>query len=187
MNIQKTPAWSQDFFAETWPLGTERIFFRRDYRIDDGHNTLISATSYWLLLDLKSRRPVVFSLNDDVVNTNRGKYAMTMPGESFSAVAEGEPLIHHVKFSDLDQNRHVNNAKYAEWIFDVIDEEVLDQRSPSSFAIEYKHEVKSGDTVELRCRRTDENGNIYYNIEGRLAGSGQVCVRSAISFISALQ
>jgi medium-chain acyl-[acyl-carrier-protein] hydrolase len=181
MKISRTPAWGTEFHAETWPMGIERIFYRRDYRLDDGQNTLITATSYWLLLDIKTRRPVVFRLNEDVIRANEGRFAMAMPTEGLSAVAAEEFDLRTAKFSDLDQNRHVNNAKYAEWIFDVIDEDVLDRKPPVSFAIEYKHEVKAGDAVELRKQRTDNN-EITYNVEGKLADSGQICVRARVQF-----
>ena len=30
VRIDKMPAWGQEFYAETWPVDIERIFFRRD-------------------------------------------------------------------------------------------------------------------------------------------------------------
>ncbi|HLO60703.1 MAG TPA: acyl-ACP thioesterase domain-containing protein [Bacteroidales bacterium] len=181
MTIHKTPAWGTEFFAETWPLGLERIFFRRDYRMDDGENTLVTATSWWILLDLNTRRPTVFHLNEEVLNQNQGRHSMVMPADGFSGVESESFKLRQAVFSDLDQNRHVNNARYAEWIFDVLDEDVLDQKPPVSFAIEYKHEVKAGDSVELRTQRNDTDG-IIYDVEGKLAGTGQVCVRARVGF-----
>jgi medium-chain acyl-[acyl-carrier-protein] hydrolase len=48
-----------------------------------------------------------------------------MPTGGFQPVSPGTADIHHVKYSDLDQNRHVNNARYVEWILDLIGYEML--------------------------------------------------------------
>lgn len=181
VKIDKMPGWGQDFFLETWPLGNERIFYRRDYCLDDGQNTMISATSYWILLDLKTHRPKVVPLDETVVKTNSGRFAMPMPLENFQSVTSEDTEIHRVKYSDLDQNRHVNNARYVEWIFDMLDQDMLEKSVPAFFSIEYKHEVKSGDSVLLRKERL-ENERPAFAMEGSLSGTGQVCVRSKVVF-----
>jgi medium-chain acyl-[acyl-carrier-protein] hydrolase len=181
VKIDKMPRWGQDFYVETWPMGCERIFFRRDYKIDDGNNILIRATSYWLLIDLKTRKPKTYALNEDVLKANAGKFSMDMPTEGFPAVVTDTCEIHPVKYSDLDQNNHVNNARYVEWIFDVLDAEVLEKASPVFFSIEYKHEAKAGDAVHLRKVRL-ESERPTFAVEGSLSGSDKICVRSKVIF-----
>jgi len=181
VNISEIPGWRQEFFVETWPLGIERIFYRRDYRIHDGENTLITAASYWLLLDLKTRRPTVVPIPDEVIKANEGRFAMTMPSSGFPAVNPDRTETHNVKYSDLDQNRHVNNARYVEWIFDLLDPLVLEKKSPAFFSIEYKHEVKAGDSVRLSIAQSGDL-NTVYAVEGRIEESDQVCFRSKIEF-----
>ena len=88
-------------------------------------------------------------ISEEVIKTNEGRFAMTMPSGGFPAVMSDCTEIHKVKYSDLDQNRHVNNARYVEWIFDLIDPDLLEKKSPAFFSIEYKHEVKAGDSVQL--------------------------------------
>lgn len=181
VHIHKLPEWGQEFNLETWPLGNERIFYRRDYRLSIGNDTRIAAASWWILLDLKSRKPKIIPLNEDVLRANRGKYIMQMPSEGFPAVPDGEAEFRTVKYSDLDQNRHVNNARYVEWIFDCMDLDLLENKAPSFFAIEYKHEVKEGDIVRLRKDRTNEHP-LTYAVEGCLSGTNQVCIKSKIVF-----
>jgi acyl-ACP thioesterase len=180
MNILKRPAWGQEFFAETWPLGNERIFYRRDYRLDDGKETMVEACSYWLLLDLTSRKPVVVPIDQTVVELNRNRFAMQIPSEPFVSVAGDDYVIHKVKYSDLDQNRHVNNARYVEWAFDMIDQDMLEKKSPAFFSIEYKHETKAGDIVHLKLNRHDEPNT--YLIEGVLEEQKQTCFRAKVVF-----
>jgi medium-chain acyl-[acyl-carrier-protein] hydrolase len=181
MNIRQLPAWNDTFRIETWPLGNERFFYRRDYRLSVGPETLVDATSYWILLDLATRRPTVIPLNEQVMHHNAGRFSMEMPAASFPAAGTSETEEHRVKFSDLDQNRHVNNARYVEWIFDTFDPEMLEKRHPSFFAVEYKQEVKAGDTVLLSKAETALEP-LTYAVEGSLSGTGQVCVRAKIIF-----
>lgn len=181
MNIHQLPAWNDTFLVETWPLGNERIFYRRDYRLSVGQETRVTATSYWILLNLATRRPTIIPLNEQVINHNAGRFSMEMPAAGFPAVGTAKTEERRVKFSDLDQNRHVNNARYVEWIFDLLDPELLERRSPSFFAIEYKQEVKAGDIV-LMCKAETAAEPQTFAAEGSLAGTGQLCVRAKIVF-----
>lgn len=181
MEIEKFPAWGQEFSVETWPLGIERIFYRRDYRMKVGSDTIINACSHWLLLDLKSRRPTTHPIDQGVLDANAGRLAMDMPSMPFENVASADFEIHKVRYSDLDQNRHVNNARYVEWIFDLLDQEVLEEKIPASFAIEYKHEAKAGDTVHL-MKNSNQKEKLTFCVEGKLSESNQTCIRSRITF-----
>jgi acyl-ACP thioesterase len=181
ININQLPAWGQEFFIETWPLGTERIFYRRDYQIDDGKTVLLSATSYWILLDLNTRKPSFVELDEAVLRHNQGRHSMPMPSDTFREIVSDVYQIHRVKYSDLDQNRHVNNARYVEWIFDALNQDLLEKTAPVYFAIEYKHEAKAGDVVELRTSRLDEKKPAFA-VEGRFSDSNQVSFRSKIIF-----
>jgi medium-chain acyl-[acyl-carrier-protein] hydrolase len=181
MNIHQLPAWNDTFRIETWPLGNERFFYRRDYRLSIGPETLVNATSYWILLNLATRRPTIIPLDEQVMHHNAGRFSMEKPAAGFPLVGSAETQELRVKYSDLDQNRHVNNARYVEWIFDILDPELLENRIPSFFAIEYKQEVKAGDTVLLRSAEADAEP-LTFAAEGCLSGTGQVCVRAKIVF-----
>jgi medium-chain acyl-[acyl-carrier-protein] hydrolase len=181
VQINKLPEWGEEFNLETWPLGNERIFYRRDYRIRNEMDTLIAATSYWILLDITSRRPKIIPLNEGVLKANKGNFSMQMPAEGIPAVKSAETFIHQVQYSDLDQNRHVNNARYVEWVFDTIDQDVIENKAPVSFAIEYKQEVRSGDYVLLKKDRIEGEQTTFIT-EGSLSESGQVCFRSKVIF-----
>jgi len=179
--INKLPEWGQEFKLETWPLGNERIFYRRDYRVNIGQETVVKAVSFWILLDLKTRRPIVIPINEDVLKANDGLYSMLMPSVDFPPVSSEETEIRVVKYSDLDQNRHVNNARYVEWIFDLFDLDILEKAIPAFVAIEYKQEVKAGDKVILTKEKINDTP-LTYVVEGRLSSAKQVCLKSKIVF-----
>jgi acyl-ACP thioesterase len=103
IRIKELPGWGQEFELQTWPLGNERIFYRRDYKVNIGTDTVITAISYWILLDLKTRRPTVIPIHEDVLKANDGLHSMTMPSHDFPTVSSGETDVRQVNYSDLDQ------------------------------------------------------------------------------------
>lgn len=181
MKIEGLPGWGDTFTVETWPLGNERFFYRRDYRLTMGTGTLVSAASYWILLDLATRRPRLIPLVEQVIRANEGRYSLQMPASDPAGIGNVEGELRRVRYSDLDQNRHVNNARYVEWIFDHLGQEVVEGHKPVFFSVEYRHEVRPGDTVMLKKEQTMQNP-LTYAVEGSLSGSGQVCVRAKIIF-----
>ena len=120
-------------------------------------------------------------MDEGVLKANQGNFSMTMPSEGFPAVVSDQAELVRVKYSDLDQNRPVNNARDVEWIFNHLDQHVLEEKSPSFFDIEYKHEVKSGDVVALK-KAEIEKQPLTYAVEGSLSGTGKVCVKAKIIF-----
>jgi medium-chain acyl-[acyl-carrier-protein] hydrolase len=180
IEIRRFPSWGQEFYLETWPLGTGRIFYRREYRLLAGEELMISATSYWISLDIASRRPKIVPIDKDVLRLNEGRYGIEGPFESIPAAGSGESDIISVKYSDLDQNKHVNNARYVEWVFDLLGVDLPYNGAPRSFAIEYKQEVRPGDKVRMnKVWLPDEESCL---VEGTLVDTGQVSLRAKIRF-----
>jgi acyl-ACP thioesterase len=182
IEIKKFPAWGEEFYLETWPLGNERIFYRRDYRLGIGNETMISASSYWIPLDLHNKRPKLIFIDEAVMRANQGRFGLTRSFESIPAVTANnmsEPVT--ARYSDLDQNKHVNNARYVEWIFDYLWPDIPGNGMPRYFEIEYKQEVKPGDVVHFN-KSIAENLTNTYLVEGTIEGSSQTCLRSRITF-----
>jgi medium-chain acyl-[acyl-carrier-protein] hydrolase len=182
IEIKRFPAWGEDFYLETWPLGNERIFYRRDYRLDDGKEIMVSASSYWIPLDLHNRRPKLIAIDEAVLRANQGRFGLNRSFESIPAVNANnmsEPVT--ARYSDLDQNRHVNNARYVEWIFDYLWPDIPGNGMPRLFEIEYKQEVKPGDIVHFN-KSTPENMTNTYLVDGTIEGTSQTCLRSRITF-----
>jgi len=181
MQISRLPGWGENFTVETWPLGNERIFYRRDYLVNNEHGIQVRAASYWILLDIKTKKPVVVPIDTEVVKLNTGKFSMHIPSEAISAIKSDNTKIREVRYSDLDQNNHVNNARYVEWVFDNIDSSIVETSVPSFFAIEYKHEVRAGESVKIRNDQINTLP-VSCNLDGVIQSTGQLCFKAKVIF-----
>jgi hypothetical protein len=52
-------------------------------------------------------------------------------------------------YSDIDFNGHMNNARYVQWIQDILEPGALAQAQTMRLDINYLNEVKAGETLEL--------------------------------------
>ena len=180
IEIHRLPVWGEVFTLETWPLLTERIFYRREYLVKKGNEILVSGSSLWIPLNLATRRPTQVQLKASILESNKGKFAISGNFENLPPVVENDQEIIAVRYSDLDQNRHVNNARYVAWVFDHVGIEVLEKSVPRFFSIEYKQEVKPGESIVLSQQQSADNAVIL--VEGKIAGTGQTSLRSKIVF-----
>ncbi|MBN2480614.1 MAG: hypothetical protein JXB19_02655 [Bacteroidales bacterium] len=182
IEIHEYPSWEDTIAVETWPSGMERLFFRREFQVCKGKKKMISAVSYWLSLNIKTLRPQVFPIDETVIRHNAGRYAIDGVLEKIPPPATDIAVRSFgIRYSELDQNRHVNNTKYVDWIMDSFKTGLLEKSMPCFFGIEYKHEVKEQDIVQIRQIADPLNENLVL-LEGVVAGTGHVCFRSKVVF-----
>jgi len=152
IRIDRYPVWKERIVIETWPSGTEKLFALRDFRVrDEAGDVIGKATTYWLILDIDSRRPIR-------PNAELKRFAMIVHNESvfdtllekIDIAGETEALDHHrVLFSDLDIMGHVNNVKYLEWCIDSAMGDQRVNREIVELEINFMHEALQGDDIQI--------------------------------------
>jgi len=55
-----------------------------------------------------------------------------------------------VRNSDIDQNNHVNNTKYSQWVLDAVPFELHRDHQIQSYSINFLAETKLGDVVKIQ-------------------------------------
>jgi len=162
--MEVMPAWQDEIKIETWPTTrTSGIRAHRDFRIFGANGTEIGqASTIWLLLAKKTRRPVRIpnfiedyqspGLNDDLL---KGNDLAEVKEHQFSKEFE-------VRASDLDPNQHVNNVCYVEWALDTLPIEISQSHRVSDLDINFVGEGNYGDTVEaLTLGQSNLPGMVY--------------------------
>lgn len=167
VKFEKLPLWRQEINLKTWHKGVAKLFYLRDFILSDTEgNTMIKATTSWLIIDMNTRRLV---RNSDLATSPdkcNKEDAIAEPADKVVVPVDIEPELvrkHPVTWSEIDTNGHVNNVKYAVWALDAVKPEDIKERPLKELLINYDAEVMPGDTVKIyRTIQESEDGLVYY-------------------------
>jgi medium-chain acyl-[acyl-carrier-protein] hydrolase len=160
--ITRMPGWGETIFCETWPANTEGLQFRRDFLIyDTDHNIIIRAVSGWLLVNSANLRPQRISALGINLSGNDGKRSLDHFPERLNIQTKEISYRKKIFYNEIDQNLHVNNSQYLDWVTNCFDLNHFENYSLSAFSIEFLSETHCGDEVVLHI----ENNNLISNIE----------------------
>lgn len=145
------PRLMDTYDLSTWIEGYNRHFSERNIEIrhSDGH-ILGYARTIWVAIDLKTRRPAdltaISYISDTILDRPCpiAKQGKIRPIEPPQVVRD-----YTFRVSDIDLNRHVNSTRYVELIMNQMNLADFDECYLHRFEIEYKHEARYGDTVEV--------------------------------------
>lgn len=154
MQIDHYPAWGQKILVRTWLRGVERLFALRDFQLLGTDGKLLgSGVSAWLILDQKKHRPLrPGPYLRNIVPSHEPPVAGDVLQKQTSPTGLTELRRFFVRYSDLDVNRHVNNAVYVRWIQDSFDADMHDRFQISSIRIDYLAETGLGEHIAVLAR-----------------------------------
>ena len=170
--IIKEPAFHQRVVVKTWPLAPNKFVYRREYSIEneDGEK-LIIGSSEWVVMNSIKRRLVSAP---DLYPFTDGFHPERNFEERLDRLDEFEtdipPYSITPGFSEIDANGHVNNTKYANFVFDAINPE--ESLQTDIFQIDYKKEVMQGTNLNIYHTKNenailaegrDDEGNVMFS------------------------
>ena len=142
------PLLGETFSLTTWPSGHDGISAWRDATASDATGRpLARITTRWILIDLARRRPV--RLPEDLYGHERpdlGQMTLSKTAPVAPAAATAQVQV-HVRRSDLDANRHANNARYVEWALEPFPDAFLDTHTLTTLDVLWKAETFRGDAL----------------------------------------
>lgn len=148
--VVRNPGEHAEVVARTWPHTLSRFSFLRDYSMRDMEgNLLIRSTSEWVMMDLETRGFVsVRDYYDGPTNFDPLRMYERKPRKLHDFDASGlEPYTVVPRYSDVDENGHVNNSHYAAFVLDAIDP--TSAGSIRSFQIDFRHEALEGQPLRV--------------------------------------
>ena len=164
----------------TWHKGPSGPFFLRDFTLTsaDG-DVLVRATSSWVVMDVNSRR---LCRTEDFVggDTSCPENAIETPAGKVIMPRGIEPEnvgSHVVRYSDVDLLGHTNNVRYLVWALDRIDMDELRVHPVKEVSINFNHETRPGDTVELGKVRVETPEGVSYYVDGKTGGRQAFSIR----------
>jgi medium-chain acyl-[acyl-carrier-protein] hydrolase len=159
VEVNRYPRWKDTVEVETWPSGFEGLYARREFIVENGSpEPLLKATSAWLLVDIRRRRPVRIPEFVTAIVSPRQQRALD---DTFSDLpglnqAEHERRF-HVRYSDLDLNQHVNNVRYIEWAVETLPLEIIRNRHLARIEVAFRAETNYGDVVTGQAQQLNDS------------------------------
>ncbi len=181
IEITRLPRWREQIRVRTWHKRQSGLFGLRDYIFFDSEGCeIIKVTTSWLIINLSTRRITridrVFGGDDAYRLVEYKCSALESEAPRISGGDEGEMLHreHRVRYSDLDMNQHVNNAKYLEWALDSSPYQMEQGREIQGIIINFNHEAKHDELIELKTSLQESRTAI---ISGSVAQNEIFCTQ----------
>ena len=186
LEVASLPRFGEGFSARTWPKCRFKLFSIRDFLFsgNDGE-VFCRATTAWLLVDVKTKKAVSAQRLGERIPYQEQEHALRCFPERFEVEHDGRSVFtRQVRYSDLDVNRHVNNARFTEFLMDCYPAKHHRNHQLSSLTVAFVAEAKDGDELDLCLVDSSENGSGDF-IEGRDARSGKPVVQALIEWMPA--
>lgn len=159
-NIYRLPMAFEKIMLNTWSRGNNGLIASRDYRVlTEGGEELLTGTSAWALIDMNTRR--VLRLNDVVANYENHPECATQFEKlnklQIPEMTEADKIMQRpVSYAMLDHTQHMNNSEYIRMIFDCLHEQGFSTAQPFALEMNYAHESRLGDTLNLYAKQVDD-------------------------------
>ena len=156
VQITHLPAAGEKITLETWPMPTTRVAYPRSTIARDAEgNELFRSISLWVLMDPASRALVLPGKSGVTVDGLLRGSELAVPGslvpKNFQNTA-----CRTVCYTELDTNGHMNNARYLDWLEDLLPAAFHKTHTPREFTVCYQSEATEGETLDLNWELSAE-------------------------------
>ena len=148
--------------VKTWGRAANKLAVFRDFKIFDQDNNLCAiASSKWCLIDTNKGK--LAKMPEDIDKIYHGFH-----NESVFGIDDLPKLLppnstpistdtYRIRRFDLDINKHVHNLNYLSIAYEIIPDDVYDNKELNNVEILFKKELKYGDTVKSYLYEEDNS------------------------------
>jgi len=176
IEVTELPVEGDMVIVETWPSGFERFTAFRTFQIlDRNRKVLVSATSSWLIFNIKTRRMVEIPEDVRLVKGTGDKHlSQSIPKYGSYTQEKQFP----VRLLETDINDHANNVTYFNWLVESIPLEFLKTHEIKRVEIQFKGEALLGEEIITRSEPQEDHIFLHQIINQ----SGKELVRARTSW-----
>ena len=163
VHFHEMPKYLHHASFETRSGAKKAFIFPRFGRLyDEFGNIAADLSSYWCLMDGKTRKAIIHPPLEIVDHTDGTE--CPPPGR---IEAKDAKLVstYKVAYSDLDLNRHFNNVRYVEMVLSLKPSSFYEENALEEMLISYEAEIHEGDTVSLFA--SDDFAYVRGSVEDR--------------------
>lgn len=174
--IERMPKVGENVTVATRATEYNRYFAFREFWLTDQDGVeLVHVDSIWVVMDRQTRKMV--SIPDDIIAPFDSKEVKLTPRLGRPKhLNDDEQLMekrYRVRYFDIDQNGHVNNAHYFDWLLDALPMSFLSRHQLVALNIRFENEVQyHQDVVSQAALVTDNQEPIITKHRIQLADGG---------------
>lgn len=120
LQITRLPQLGERITVETWPMPTTKVAYPRSTVAYDAQgNEVFRAISLWVLMNTDTRAMILPGKSGlEIIGALRGN-ELAVPSSLHPQLLEHSSR-RRVAYGDLDRNGHMNNARYMDWVDDLL-------------------------------------------------------------------
>lgn len=153
LEVTRLPQAGETITVKTWPMPTTRVAYPRATEgYDADGNVLFKVISLWVIMDMQTRamiRPDRSGVDVEGIVLGgelpapAGLNPKELPAETLRTVG----------FTELDINGHMNNARYLDWVCDLLASDFHRNHPMKAVTICYLSEALEGQQISLRWEK----------------------------------
>lgn len=139
-----------------------KFFCYREFWIhNEAGEECVHVETTFVVMDLVKRK--IGTVPDEVIAPfGSEKSNKIKRPEKFVEIEASTTKSYHVRFTDIDSNRHVNNTKYLEWMVDGLDYDFLMSHQAKNIVMKFDKELYYSDEVTAETALSaDESISIH--------------------------
>lgn len=168
--IDRMPEQGEKVTLETWPSGIDRLFAIRDFRMLDGEEVILRATSEWMVIDLNRRRPVrlpaCVTETAPFAWTVFGKFLLNWIRKRCRQTSRALVVSRQHTIILISTSMSLKPT-YVRWVTNSLSYDFLKDHEITELEIIYEHEVLPDSVVCAGCH-VEEAGNrvkVYHQVK----------------------
>jgi Acyl-ACP thioesterase len=176
--INRYTKWLDNIHVRTWAQNTMGLICPRVVEgNDDEGNIVFHADTQWVIIDVKTGRPVrpgdtadrIYGIPEgDKADGPRLEKAKTFDNAVTETIAVYEPRILYL---DTDSNHHVNNISYVNWITEGLENKFRDEYKIALIDCRWVRQTYRDDKVKVTIGSEDrdelskDEPKLYFKVE----------------------
>ena len=161
--IEAYPQWNEHLHLSTWPKGIRRLFYLRDFSTaDESGNPVSKATSEWLIINRRAKRPKLYNPDNNIFRENLEKHAINgeVPVLTFDGKNKAE-YSNKVVYSDIDLNQHLTTTRYIDWMMDCFEIDYFNNKYCNELVLNFIREIPFGEHAVIKKAELTDQPNRY--------------------------
>ena len=161
--MYKYPSWQDTLAIETYPGGHDKLFAVRLFDLfDEAGEKIGHIIGHYILMDTETQRPVKIKGIEGPMKV----LDFTYTGEKLDKLVLPKEIIKEeirkARYTEIDVNKHMNNAHYVKWVVDMIELETFYHEEIASIQLNYNTSVTYNTKVKVRMGMNERQECIVY-------------------------